>query len=489
MSRSSPPPRFCASFLRIALLAALLAGSILSAHAQAQRSGAFYGKVGAGLADYTGDFPAQNASHPFDLQEFTRGAGAPVLLAGEIGYQVAPHWAIAAGLQAGNYPIVGYGGGASGVEDSYRYTPYLLGRYTIGTPGQGLSPYVDLGINATVGGDRPPTSVGVGPSAGAGIAFSLTRSLSLYLESRFHVALPDEAVDGAGRAGANGAFDVVGQLLGAGIKVGLSSPAPPAVRAVEAPDTVEAGTPVTLAATVNEDEAARPLRYAWELGDGTTATGPTITHTYDRPGTYTVIFRARNSAGAARASRTVRVPRPSETAPAAGRVQIASLTATPNPVGVEEPVQFRSAVRGSSAPSYRWRFGDGATATGSAPRHAYGAPGQYTVRLKALNDEGSDTRAVSVQVRRRAQRPAAAPWRIVVASMRRQEGAETMARQYRTRFAGDELPVEIVAAETREGLRYRVVVGRFETDEAAQQALRMHAEALPSRAWTLRLSR
>jgi hypothetical protein len=73
--------------------------------------------------------------------------------------------------------------------------------------------------------------------------------------------------------------------------------------------------------------------------------------------------------------------------------------------------------------------------------------------------------------------------------MRRQEGAETMARQYRTRFSGDDLPVEIVVAETREGLRYRVVVGRFETDRTAQQALRMHAEALPPRAWTLRLSR
>ncbi|MGH2868712.1 MAG: PKD domain-containing protein [Solirubrobacteraceae bacterium] len=30
------------------------------------------------------------------------------------------------------------------------------------------------------------------------------------------------------------------------------------------------------------------INYLWEFGDGSTGSGPTPTHTYDRPGTYTV---------------------------------------------------------------------------------------------------------------------------------------------------------------------------------------------------------
>jgi len=478
----APPGRWGCAFALAALLAVLAA----PVHAQPERSGnTFYGKFGAGIADYTGDFPAQNASHPLDLQEFTRGSGVPVVVAGEVGYRFSPAWSLALGVQGGNYPIVGYGGGPSGITDSYRYTPHLLGRYTFGTPGQRIAPYVDGGISATFGGDTPPTSLGIGPSLGGGVDILLGRRLSFYVESRFHASLPDDAIDGADRA--NGAFDTVGQLLGFGLTINLSpsTPTPPAVRSLDGPASVEPGTAVTFTASVNEEAAARPLSYEWEWGDGATANGSTATHRYDQPGTYTVVFRARNDAGTAQKTMTVRVRRSSEDSDLSTAAQIASLTATPNPVATGTPVQFNSAVAGDSAPTYEWRFGDGATATGSAPTHTYEQPGRYTARLTVSNDAGSDARTIEVRVARRAGQDRARQWRIVVASMRRQEGAETLADRYREQLPTADMPVEIVAAETEQGLRYRVVVGTFAAADAARQAIEAHEDVLPAEAWPL----
>ncbi|XVH32259.1 PKD domain-containing protein [Haloferacaceae archaeon DSL9] len=53
--------------------------------------------------------------------------------------------------------------------------------------------------------------------------------------------------------------------------------------AIDGPETVSAGSTVTLAASSIEG-----ADYEWALGDGTTATGERIEHAYDEPGTYVV---------------------------------------------------------------------------------------------------------------------------------------------------------------------------------------------------------
>jgi hypothetical protein len=42
---------------------------------------------------------------------------------------------------------------------------------------------------------------------------------------------------------------------------------------------------VWVAGVTTADEEGMPM---WEVGDGTTGSGPALTHTYARPGTYTV---------------------------------------------------------------------------------------------------------------------------------------------------------------------------------------------------------
>jgi PKD repeat protein len=41
------------------------------------------------------------------------------------------------------------------------------------------------------------------------------------------------------------------------------------------------------------------INYLWEFGDGSTGSGPTPTHTYERPGTYTVTAVVFSGVGSA----------------------------------------------------------------------------------------------------------------------------------------------------------------------------------------------
>lgn len=477
--------------LAVAVLLLAAAAPLVQGQPAERPDDAFYGKLGVGVSDYTGDFPAQNVGHPFDLQEFIRGSGLPVLVHGEAGYHLSPHLAVGLGVQVGNYPIVGYAGGR-GISDSYRYTPQLLARYTFGRPSQTVAPYVDGGINATFGG---ATSTGIGPSVGAGVDILISESLSAFVESRFNLTAPDDAIDGSASLpndAVTGSFDSVNQLLGFGVTMRFERPTAPQIVSLSAPSEASPDESITVAATLNESDVTRPVSTQWRFGDGTTGSGLTATHTYTHPGTYIVDFSARNEAGTVRDSLTITVPRPA-TPP-----QIASVDAHPSPVPVGTPVLFRSTTEGSGDLSYEWAFGDGATSTGASATHSYTAAGAYTAKLTVTSETGTDTRSVSVRVDEpvapdTSQASSSAPasrsaaWGIVVASMRTTGGAEAMAQRYRTRIASSPLPVQIVPMDTRNGLRLRVVVGQFESGDAARQSVTERSDVLPADAWVVQL--
>ena len=400
------------------LLLALLVGSALAASpVQAQTAdvnNGLYGKLGVGFSNYTGDMPIQNSAYPVDLQNFVRfsdgtASGFPYMFDGELGYQFSPKWGLAFGFQGGNYPMVGYATGTGDISDSWRYTPHLLARYTFGTPGESISFYLDAGANATFGG-QGSASTGYGPSVGGGVDIPVSDGLSFYVESRFNGTLPDDAVDGTTGTenrppgstnktnDPQGSFlngiDSINQLLGFGLKFSLTSPVPPRVVALDGPSSVQVGESVTYAATVNEEEADRPLSYQWRFGDGSVGSGLTASHTYNEPGTYTVSFAASNDVGEASESLTVEVtslPQPA---------QIASVNANPNPAEAGQTVRFSSNVEGNSPITYSWSFGDGGSAMGQSPTYTYDEAGQYTARLNVSNEAGEDTRTVTVRVDR-----------------------------------------------------------------------------------------
>ena len=388
----------------LAILVGLI-GVVPQAEAQPVRAGdTFYVKFSGGLSDYAGENSGRlvqdettGIEELFDTRKFTDGEVFPYMLAGEIGYQFSTAWGAAVGYQFGQYPF------ASGVPfttdgdpttgrggdlGTVRHTVQLLGRYMVGAEEWTVSPYLDTGINVSLGGYAP----GVGPLVGMGLDVSLGGRTSLFFEGRINVTLGDEATDGID---SGDPFDALSALPSLGLKYTFRRPAvAPRIIALEGPAEVKVGESASFTARVNEAEATQPLTYQWQFGDGRTTPELEASHVYNQPGTYDVTFTARNEAGTARDSLSVQVvvpPRPA---------RIRSVNAIPNPAKVGEQVRFGSKVEGASPITFEWDFGDGATGAGTSPTHVYDEPGQYTVRLAVSNEDGEDRDTLTVRVER-----------------------------------------------------------------------------------------
>lgn len=169
----------------------------------------------------------------------------------------------------------------------------------------------------------------------------------------------------------------------------------PVISSINTPDTLETNESGTFEAMIqNEDEADESLSYAWEFGDGSTEPGLRTTHEYGSTGEYTVLFHASNEGGADSAQATLQMVSPPQPA------RVVSLNATPNPVDEGESVSFESNVQGENPMTYNWSLGDGNTGSERSTSHMYASAGEYTVRFRAENASGSDTRTVNVQVNR-----------------------------------------------------------------------------------------
>jgi len=136
------------------------------------------------------------------------------------------------------------------------------------------------------------------------------------------------------------------------------------------------GQPTHLTATVT---AGDPVAYAWDLGDGTTAGGALVAHTYPATGTYTAVVTASNAVSLLTASTVVTVV--AGCAPPYG----AQFDWTPLTPTVGEEVTFNGTAGGTEPLAYTWDLGDGSGGSGPNPVHTYDAAGVYTVVMTATN--------------------------------------------------------------------------------------------------------
>jgi PKD repeat protein len=162
------------------------------------------------------------------------------------------------------------------------------------------------------------------------------------------------------------------------------------------PQSVRIGQAVTLDGSASTDSDGTIVSYAWDFGDGSTASGAVVQHTYAAAGSYVVTLIVTDDDGAAHRDLTlVEVQAPPNARPVAeagGPYRVIRGTA----------VQFDASASSDSdgtIASYAWDFGDGAVSSQAAPSHLYTATGTYLVRLTVTDNLGAtaeDTALVTI---------------------------------------------------------------------------------------------
>jgi gliding motility-associated-like protein len=120
----------------------------------------------------------------------------------------------------------------------------------------------------------------------------------------------------------------------------------------------------------------------WNFGDGNTATGNTVTHSYQNYGQYTVTVSIVDNAGCT--SQIVETAYIKVVKPVPNVVSDIQRGCAPLTVNFSDTSSTTSPIT-----SWVWNFGDGSpTSNNPTPTHTYSDTGQYTVTLTITNQEG-----------------------------------------------------------------------------------------------------
>ena len=129
--------------------------------------------------------------------------------------------------------------------------------------------------------------------------------------------------------------------------------------------------------------------FAWDFGDGNTASGQWANHTYTAFGSYTVTLIADGLCGIDTITQAISVD-------SSGTAN-ADFGYWPNNICPGLPVNFYAYEQ--SAVSYSWDFGDGSNSNQASPNYSYSNTGSYTVTCIVTNGCGnSDTTIQNIDV-------------------------------------------------------------------------------------------
>ena len=366
------------------LVAVLLTCMPLLADAQVIRApNTWYGRAGLGASVSETDISTY-AVEPWSLNA-------------EVGYQWSNRFGSGIGVVHANYPKVWV--------EPLRLTTVQAGTRMLMYPKADLTPYFNMGAHATFGG----VNFGGGPYFGLGLDYVVSQRMSVFVDATAYATFPDDGIDGMrdGRA----AFDGLG-FWGMGVRATLRpAPTPIDLGPVEAPATTFRSNETVFSITPT-NEATKPIKYTWHMGDGTTYTGKqTVSHTYRIEGDYSVRVDAQNDAGTTTKRHTITVNEPETPA------RVLALHADTLQVSTYEMVRLYGAYEGTSPLDVTWDFGDGQQPALERGIHTYDAdrfigasnvqttqgyvfntPGTYTVTLNASNAFGSDAKTVTIEV-------------------------------------------------------------------------------------------
>ena len=149
--------------------------------------------------------------------------------------------------------------------------------------------------------------------------------------------------------------------------------------------------------SLSEDSDGSVVSYQWNFGDGSSASGSTVSHTFSSVGSYTVRLTVTDDEGAqASATRQVQATEVSNANPSAAFNRTPQSGDAPVAVSVDAGASTDS---DGSIVNYAWEFGDGGNANGVTAAHTYTSVGSFTIRLTVTDDGGATdvaTRTVNV---------------------------------------------------------------------------------------------
>jgi len=156
----------------------------------------------------------------------------------------------------------------------------------------------------------------------------------------------------------------------------------PVASFIKSTQTAHRGETIQFDATESSDTDSLIASYTWNFGDGTTATGAKVDHTYSTVGIYTITLTVTDSEGLT-----------SQTTSAitiTNAIPTAAFTKSAETVKVDELIYFdasESVDSDGSIATYLWDFGDGNTSTEITTNHVYAEEGTYKVTLTVTDND------------------------------------------------------------------------------------------------------
>lgn len=147
----------------------------------------FYLRFGQGTSDRSGAAGTRTRLGDLWDAEKLDGDNLRYAFVLETGYRFSPSLSFGVGYQLGSYFHDG-DLNRRGVGSESLHSVQMLARYKVGARDWVVSPYLDLGVNASTGLGR----VGLGPTVGGGLSVAVDNQLTLFLESRFNLAYPNQ---------------------------------------------------------------------------------------------------------------------------------------------------------------------------------------------------------------------------------------------------------------------------------------------------------
>ena len=138
---------------------------------------------------------------------------------------------------------------------------------------------------------------------------------------------------------------------------------------------------VAFDASASRDLDGSIVEWRWTFGDGLTASGVRVNHTYPWSGDFNASLVVEDDRGGTAATTSpVRVDGPSHPPFARARLRVVGLTVTADGSGSYDP--------DGQIANYTWAWGDGESGYGVGASHAYAAGGTFTVVLQVRDGTG-----------------------------------------------------------------------------------------------------